>query len=236
MKYFRIFLILTTLSFLMGCAEGKSDQNEPAAEPVPPEKDTLHFLGRGSVRIDTSEGLVIYIDPYAGKQRDYEKAADLVLVTHQHSDHNKLSLVKMKDGGSIIQCPKDVKSGDLVESHGISIQAVDAYNKNHKKDECCGFILTKGDLVVYLSGDTSTTGEMTEFTKYGIDYAVLCMDGYYNMGPEEAMDVAGLIGARHVIPVHTAPSGDYSRENMDAFTLENKIDLAPGEFTVLDSE
>ena len=53
-----------------------------------------------------------------------------------------------------------------------------------------------------------------------IDYAMICMDGVYNMGPDEASEVADIIQPRVVIPIHTAGSGLFSQENIDAFTYK----------------
>ena len=50
------------------------------------------FQGHGSFRMTTGEGTVVYIDPFAGE--GYDAPADLILVSHEHSDHNKVELVK----------------------------------------------------------------------------------------------------------------------------------------------
>ena len=52
------------------------------------------FQGHGSFRLTTNQGTVIYVDPYTGG--GYDKTADLILVTHEHSDHNRIELVKQK--------------------------------------------------------------------------------------------------------------------------------------------
>lgn len=208
----------------------ESENTEPSEvvqsddmSPIKGEGVTLNYLGRSSVRLDFEDGRVIYIDPAYGGHSDYKPKADIVLVTHQHSDHNKVKLAKLKEDGKLIQCPQDIRSGDVVEIGDIKIEAVDAYNSNHKKSSCCGFIITWNDLVIYHSGDTSTTKQMESFPKYEIDYAMLCMDGHYNMGPDEAGEVAELIDAQAVIPIHTSANGDYDIEIAKQFNHPSRI-------------
>ena len=55
-----------------------------------PVRARLLYQGHASLRIVTAEGMVIYIDPYAGE--GYDLPADLILVTHNHSDHNAVKV------------------------------------------------------------------------------------------------------------------------------------------------
>lgn len=190
---------------------------------------TLNYFGRASVRLDFYDGRVIYIDPAYGGHAHYAPDADIVLVTHQHTDHNNVNLVTLKEDGVIIECPYDIRSGETVEVGDISIEAVDAYNSNHSKSSCCGFIITWGDLVIYHSGDTSTTTQMEKFPDYEIDYAMLCMDGYYNMDPDEATEVSDLIDAQAVIPIHTSPEGAYDLDIAQQFNHPSRIIVDVGE-------
>lgn len=190
---------------------------------------TLNYFGRASVRLDFYDGRVMYIDPAYGGHAHYKPEADIVLVTHQHYDHNNVELVTLKEDGVIIECPYGIKSGESVDVGDIHIEAVDAYNSNHSKSSCCGFIITWGDLVIYHSGDTSTTTQMESFSEYEIDYAMLCMDGYYNMGPGEAQEVSDLIEAQAVIPIHTSPEGAYDLDIAQEFDEPTRIIVKIGE-------
>ena len=67
------------------------------------------FQGHGSFRMTTGEGTVVYIDPFAGE--GYDAPADLILVSHEHSDHNKVELVTMKAGGRILRAGDFLKDG-----------------------------------------------------------------------------------------------------------------------------
>lgn len=189
---------------------------------------TITALGRASVRIEFADDTVVYIDPFAGTDEDYEMPADLVLVTHQHGDHNKVEKVTLKEDGKIIMCPDDIGAGDTTEFKGIEINAVAAYNKKHAPNLGCGYIIKVGELVFYHTGDTSYVPEMEELHEYNIDYAFITMDGIWNMDHVEAKLVADTVKAGTIIPIHTG-AGDWNQETADAFDHENKVVLKPGE-------
>lgn len=194
-----------------------------------PPKAHLTFFGRASVKINYDKGPVVYIDPYAGDDEAYAEPADLVLVTHQHGDHNQVGRVMLKPEGKILQCPVDVVPGAVLKSHGLTIHVVDAYNINHKQGESAGFVLEAPDLVIYHSGDTSPIPEMAALKDLHIDYALLCMDGYYNMGPAEAKAAADLFEPKWIVPIHTSKQDLYDQGTVDAFDSEKKVGIKPGE-------
>lgn len=189
----------------------------------------LFFLGRASVKIKMDDGLVIYIDPASGVKGAYDEPADLVLVTHQHLDHNMVESVTLKEDAVVLECPSDLRHGAIKFEKGIRIEAVEAYNENHRRAVSCGFVLTIGDIVIYHSGDTSTTDQMQEMKDMDIDYALLCSDGYYNMSVDEAEQVAELIQPEAVIPIHNKASGSFSLDAAEAFDYDDVAILEPGE-------
>jgi L-ascorbate metabolism protein UlaG (beta-lactamase superfamily) len=200
---------------------------------------TLTNYGRASVKIKTAEGAVVYIDPYVG---DYSEPADLILVSHGHGDHNAVDKVKMKPGCIVASPPGAIPAGVMpsgaakplvlaegqrFEAAGISIRAVPAYNKNHKRGETLGYVLAFDAIVLYHAADTSRIPEMAALVGLGITYALLPVDGFYNMGPEEAAECAKLVGAKRSIPIHTSPKDLFLKENAERFAS-----LAPGGLVV----
>ncbi len=165
----------------------------------------LLYQGHASVRIETKEGKFIYIDPYAGE--GYEEPASLVLITHEHYDHNAIHLVPLTPRTIVIRAKDalDDLGYHTFSYFGVSIEAVPACNKNHNVKECVGFLLTIEGKKIYIAGDTDYTPEMERLGKEGLSYAFLPIDGIYNMGPEEATRCANILHPEHLIPYHMHP-------------------------------
>ncbi|MGE5677674.1 MAG: MBL fold metallo-hydrolase [Pseudomonadota bacterium] len=189
----------------------------------------LLFQGHGSFRVTTDENVVIYVDPYVGS--GYDKPADIILVTHQHGDHNQINKVTKKNSCVIIQNQDALKNGvyKSFNLHGVDIQPVPAYNSNHDRKQCVGYMLAFDGIRLYASGDTSETEEMKGYPGLGIDYALLPIDGIYNMDPVEATRCAELIGAKHVIPIHMAPGELFDQKQAERFTAKNRLIVKAGE-------
>lgn len=194
----------------------------------------LLFQGHGSLRLTTDDGHVIYIDPFAGK--GYEKPADLILVTHQHHDHNCIDLPAKKEECVIFQNMDALKDGAYQKLHlpYADVEAVPAYNHHHPKEECVGYIVSLDGIQIYFAGDTGETEEMADLAARRLDYAVLPMDATYTMDIPETMQCAAKIGAVHTIPVHMAPGHLFDAERAARFTAKGALIVKPEEEIVLE--
>lgn len=189
----------------------------------------LLYQGHGSMRLISEAGTVVYIDPFAGD--GYERAADLILVTHQHHDHNQIQLPPHANNCRIIQ-NTDAVGEDGYRSFSvrdIEIEATQAYNEKHPKSECVGYLVRADGVLLYFSGDTARTRQMETLAERNIDYAFLPIDGFYTMDTKEAAECARLIRAKHTIPVHMAPGKLFDPQMAAGFVTRGAMILEPGE-------
>jgi len=190
----------------------------------------LLYQGHGSFRLISNDGIVVYIDPFIGD--GYDVPADIVLVTHQHQDHNQIDLITQKPDCTVISNVEALEGGkhNSFEIKGVSIEAVEAgYNGGHTPEDSVGFIITVDGIKNYFCGDTSKTPQMATFAARQLDYAFLCADGIYNMNLVEAAECATLIGAKHNVPVHLRPGELFDREMAEQFTAPNRLIIEAGE-------
>lgn len=189
----------------------------------------LLYQGHGSYRITSDKGTVLYLDPFAGE--GYDVPADLILVTHQHSDHNRIDLPARAPGCTVITEQDALRGGKhrTFSEKGIDIRAVEAKNRNHDPHCCAGYLLTVDGVTIYASGDTSTTEDMAGMAALRLDYALLPIDGIYNMDAREASDCARLIGAKHTIPIHMKPGALFDRRIAETFDAPGRLIVEPGE-------
>ena len=202
---------------------------------VPAHK--LLYQGHSNLRIITAEGKVIYIDPYAGK--GYDKPADLILITHGHSDHNAVKLIKKKNKGcKIITWEEALVEGEY-KTFNLGFATVEAVqagnNKNHDIKKCVGWVITlAGGVTVYASGDTSTTDQMKELSDRDLHYAFFCCDGIYNMDMKEAIECAKTVNAHYSIPYHMAPGKLFDQKKAETFDVPARLIIPAGEEIALE--
>ena len=189
----------------------------------------LLYQGHGSFRLITDDGVVLYLDPFAGT--GYDMPADVILISHQHPDHNKIDLIIQKPGCAVITNAEALEGGkhNTFTVKGLTVEAVLAENKNHPPDQCVGYIININGLQLYFSCDTGKTAQMAEFAARKLDYAFLCCDGCYNMGLTDAAECAKVIGARHNVPVHLKPGELFDRTLAERFNAPNRLIIEPGE-------
>jgi len=178
----------------------------------------VKWLAHASFQIK-AEGKIIYVD--LEKYGEATEKADLILVTHSHTDHcdpDKITNVQKED--TVIIAPKDCASiigrnvktlrpGEETSVDNIRVKAVEAYNYKrfrspgnpyHPKGFGVGYLIKVEGKTIYHAGDTDFIPEMR---KVGlVDVVLLPSGGTYTMDNAEAAEAAIAINPKIVIPMH----------------------------------
>lgn len=195
----------------------------------------IRWLGHDTFRIQGEK--VVYTDPFKIKGKD---TADIILITHGHSDHCSEKDIKAIQGDNTVivtppSCTKGlagnvkvVKRGDVINVGGVAIEVVPAYNmdkKFHPKEaDGVGYIFTVKGQRIYFAGDTDHIPEMKGLRNVNI--ALLPVSGTYVMTAEEAARAALDIKPDIAIPMHYgAIVGTESDANRFAEGLKGKIEV-----------
>lgn len=196
---------------------------------------TLTLIGHAHMMITTAEGTVLYIDPENVKGYAYERDADIILVSHEHGDHNQVKRVPQAEDCQVLRVKQTINKDGSYNTFvigDVTIIPVPAENKNHKRKNTNGFIIQFDGITVYFASDTSKLDSMADLQAYNVDYAFFPIDGKYNMGAAEAMECAALVGARHNTAIHwfSADPAAFTPDNLlymnygDTITLEKSAD------------
>ena len=189
----------------------------------------LLYQGHSSYRLTANDGRVIYVDPFTGE--GYDAPADLILVTHQHPDHNQVKRCAQKPDCRVITNEEALAGGkhNHFDAGGILIQAVEAKSLFHSPKKCVGYIITIDGLKIYTSGDTAKTKQMETFAALELDYAIFPGTGILSMNLKEAAECARFIGAKHNIIIHLKPGALFSRKKAERWDAPNKLIIEPGQ-------
>ena len=196
----------------------------------------LFYQGHASFRLTTDSGKVVFIDPFCGV--GYKTPADLVLITHEHYDHNNTELITFNPGGYIIRSKDALTDGvyHTFESKGLKIKAVPAYNSHHNKSECVGYVIEVDGVKIYHAGDTDFIPEMEDLKNENIDYALLPIDGTYTMTPQDATKAAIAINPKHMIPMHMKPGMTWDYRQAMMVTAPMAMLMRPNDEIELEKE
>lgn len=198
----------------------------------------LTFVGHGSLMIE-NQNKVIHIDPW-GEMADYSKfpKADLILVTHEHFDHYDAKTCNLigADTGKIVCTPtvlsdmarKDLatalSNGEKATVAGIEVEAVPAYNIQHKRDAehpfhpkgiGNGYILTIDGIKIYVAGDTENIPEMAALKDKNIYIAFLPMNLPYTMDRAMFVEAVKMVAPRILYPYHTSGTDSKQLEGLE---------------------
>lgn len=201
-----------------------------AAEPGQVE---IRWWGHAMVSVETSSGMTIVFDPYGPHLDAYKNpdvSADLVVVSHNHSDHNGIDQI---DGNPVVL--KGVEEGvfqtiDLVfapsengappqqirfsedsakspPENTVRIQSIDSYHDPEKgglKGHNAMFLMEVGDLRILHMGDIGQERlTQQQIDRAGrVDLLMIPVGGHNTVDAGQASAILDQLRPRQVLPMH----------------------------------
>ncbi len=159
----------------------------------------ITWLGHSSFLIETEHARIV-TDPY-DETTGYKfpsVSADIVIVSHDHHDHNAVDRVH----GS----PRVITGLEPVEINGVEIVGVATFhdqNQGRHRGRNNAYIIRAEGLTLCHLGDLGHIPDADQIRAIGeVDVLMLPIGGTYTISPLEAVQTVGLLQPRLVIPMH----------------------------------
>ncbi len=160
----------------------------------------IKWLGHASFLITSDSGVKIVTDPYAPDDRlhygEINESADIVTVSHDHSDHGSVAAVK--GSPQVVKGDAEIKG---IKFRGIATFHDNAGGKDRGKNTIFCFEVD-GVKVCHLGdlGHELTAGQVAAIG--AVDALLLPVGGFYTIDASGASKVAGQLKPGVVIPMH----------------------------------
>jgi L-ascorbate metabolism protein UlaG (beta-lactamase superfamily) len=223
----------------------------------------ITWLGHASFVIRTPGHTTVLFDPwYTGNPAFPERAkptkADLILVSHGHSDHiTDAAAMARQTGATVVgiwevtswlgskgvQQLEPMNKGGTITVKGLRVTMTEAIHSSSFDEngivylgEPAGYVVRlENDQTIYFAGDTALFSDMKLIGElYRPDIAFLPIGDRFTMGPDTAAMAARWLGVKQVVPMHwgTFPLLTGTPDQLKAHlagTAIQVLELKPGE-------
>jgi len=162
----------------------------------------IKFLGHATFVITSDAGVKIIPDPYeTGPDLTYgeiTESADIVTVSHDHSDHGNVAAVKGN--------PEVVRRAGRTKAKGIEVKGIASYHdeaKGRLRGNNTIFCFEVDGIRVCHLGDLGHLLEGKQVEEVGtVDILLIPVGGYYTIDAKAATQVCKQLKPRVIIPMH----------------------------------
>lgn len=162
----------------------------------------VKWLGHACFLIVSAEGIRIITDPYeidgGINYAPINETADIVVVSHEHRDHNNVAAIKGK--------PEVVKGSGVKKVKGIEFQGFATYHdeaKGKQRGVNTIFCLTVDEIRLCHMGDLGHELTSSETSQIGeVDILFLPVGGFYTIDASTAGKVGEQLKPKIIIPMH----------------------------------
>lgn len=183
----------------------------------------IKWLAHASFLMTSEEGKKIITDPYkVGGAINYapiNESADVVTISHDHTDHNNARAVKGN--------PTIIKDAGITKAKGIEFRGIPSYHdtaQGSQRGENIIFCFTLDGIKICHLGDLGHLLSNEQIAEIGsVDILLIPVGGYFTIDAEQATTVAKSLKARIVIPMHyKTPKCDYPLSRIEEFLKDKR--------------
>ncbi|MHB0977628.1 MAG: MBL fold metallo-hydrolase [Candidatus Aquicultorales bacterium] len=161
---------------------------------------TLTWFGQSMFLMETTRNSRLVIDPFESSlgKTPPRLEADVVLVTHDHYDHNNVGAI----GGA-----KVLRKATSMTFDGIGVEGVDAFHDDShgsKRGSVVMFKIEAEGIVFLHMGDfgQAALGEDQKQAIGRIDVLMIPVGGFYTIDGKQARSIVQALAPRVAIPMH----------------------------------
>jgi len=182
----------------------------------------IKWLGHSCFLITSEKGTKLITDPYAvGLGINYapiKESADIVIVSHDHGDHNNVSAVQGQ--------PQIVKGSGIKNVSGIELKGIATYHdksQGKERGDNTIFCFTVDGIALCHLGDLGHLLSQEQVDSLGsVDILFIPVGGVFTINAAEASQVCTQLRPKVIIPMHfKTPKCAYPISDVNIF-LEGK--------------
>lgn len=185
----------------------------------------IKWLGHACFLITSSNGTKIITDPYKVEKAIHyapiKEKADIVLVSHDHWDHNNVTEIQ---GDPLV-----VTTSNSRTEKGIEIKGIDTFHDNSSGKERGPnrvYCFTMDNIRVCHLGDLGHVLTQQQVEEIGqVDVLIVPVGGNYTIGASDASVICDTLQPKIVIPMHYKNSKcDFPIDDISPFLkIMNKV-------------
>ena len=176
-------------------------QTPVISPPAPTTSLKIQFLGQSCFVITSTAGLKIITDPYTTGDKTYSainETADIVTVSHEHSDHNDVAAVKGN--------PEVIRGAGIKNSKGIITKGIATWHDNvqgTQRGPNTVFCFTIDGIKFCHAGDLGHRLSAEQIAEIGeVHVLFIPVGGFFTIDANVATDVCNDLKPRIIIPMH----------------------------------
>jgi L-ascorbate metabolism protein UlaG (beta-lactamase superfamily) len=183
----------------------------------------VKWLGHASFLIISEAGIKIITDPYPqGSGLSYapiNEAADIVIMTHDHFDHNNVS--------SVLGKPQVITGSGVKTVKGVQFRGIDTYHDGSQGKERganTAFCFSVDGINLCHLGDLGHRLSQEQIAEMGsIDILFIPIGGVYTIDAKMAGTVINDLKPKVVLPMHYKTAKcDWPLNTVDDFVMDKK--------------